>query len=78
MKSANTLSYYRHRAEEARGRAESASDPSIREFFETLCERYQSIAANLSKAQRPTLSLRLAEAPNHAKIGRRSSDYAAG
>jgi hypothetical protein len=81
MKIANTLSYYRHRADEARSRADAAQDPSIRAFFETLTERYQSIAANLAVARRPRLSLRLAEQKqtspgNNAKKGRRNDDYA--
>ena len=63
MKVTNTLSYYRHRAEEARTRAENASDPSIREFFVSLSQRYQTIATNLVRARRPTLSLRLSEPP---------------
>lgn len=59
MKVTNTLSYYQVRAEEARDRAERATDPSIREFFTTLAARYREIAANLKRARRPTLSLRL-------------------
>ncbi len=59
MKVTNTLSYYQVRAEEARARAEGAKDPSIRDFFTTLSGRYQDIAANLKRARRPTLSLRL-------------------
>ena len=59
MKVTNTLSYYRQRAEEARARAETANDPSIREFFVTLSQRYQAIAVNLTRARQPTLSLRL-------------------
>jgi len=55
----NTLSYYRQRAAEATTRAESASDSSIREFFTGVAERYERIAANLIRARRPTLSLRL-------------------
>jgi hypothetical protein len=61
MKMTNTLSYYRNRAEEARIRAENATDPSIREFFATLSQRYHAITANLVRARRPTLSLRLSE-----------------
>jgi hypothetical protein len=83
MKFANSLSYYRHRADEARSRAEAAQDPSIREFFETLSERYQNIAANLMKARRPRLSLRLdgqGQPPiaHEVKTGRRTGDYVAG
>ena len=59
MKVTNTLSYYQVRAEEARARAERAKDPSIRDSFTTLSGRYQDIAANLKRARRPTLSLRL-------------------
>ena len=59
MKVTNTLSYYQVRAEEARSRADRATDPSIREFFSALSGRYQDIAANLKRAGRPTLSLRL-------------------
>lgn len=79
MKAANTLSYYRHRADEARSRAEAAHDPSIRAFFETLCDRYQNIAANLAVARRPKLSLRITDtsSPCNTKKGRRSDDYAA-
>jgi len=79
MKAANTLSYYRHRADEARSRAEAARDPSIREFFETLCERYQRIGENLAAARRPKLSLRLSgvSCADVTKKGRRSEDYAA-
>lgn len=61
MKVTNTLSYYQVRAEEARSRAERATDPSIRDFFTTLSHRYQEIAANLRRARRPTLSLRLGQ-----------------
>jgi hypothetical protein len=71
MKVTNTLSYYQVRAEEARSRAERATDPSIREFFATLSCRYQDIAANLKRARRPTLSLRLGqtEAANLPQAG---------
>ena len=55
----NTLSYYRQRDEEATLRAESANEPSIREFFKGVAERYENIAANLVRARRPTLLLRL-------------------
>lgn len=83
MKVSNSLSYYRHRADEARDRAQAARDPSIREFFENLSERYQNIGANLGKARRPTLSLRLnghgpSPAEKSARAGRRISDYTNG
>lgn len=65
MIATNTLAYYRQRAEEARFRAEAAKDPSIRAFFASLSQRYHEIATNLTRAKRPTLSLRVPPTKNN-------------